>query len=145
MGDGVTATGVYQHREVVLDERNQAVLAEGVAALAAKEQDGPQVGEWVVFADGTARRVSYLWPGEPHERTIQTSNPGAGFSIGKYGASMGNGSLYAPIPADTLSLTGQRRDAAVWFPHHGWLDRDCSVTVLVPFRVWSCTEAAPPA
>ncbi len=117
-----------------LDERDDAILAERTAALDAV--DGPRVGDYVDFADGVTRRISYLWPGH-----AQTSDYGS-YYLGNGYVSM-SGSLFVPVPTDTLALTDEKRDGAVWFFHHDWAQAHNGIGMTIPFRVFTCPLDAP--
>jgi hypothetical protein len=88
---------------MALDDRDKAILAARVAAFDPTE--GPRVGDYVCFADGVTRRISYVWPDD-----IQTSDDGS-FYLGK-GYMSFSGVLYTHMPTETLTLTKGTRDAS---------------------------------
>lgn len=119
-----------------LDERDTAILAERTATL--NEVEGPRVGDWVRFADGTERRISYIWSWDDKQQSIQTS-AGGSYYLGNGYVSM-SGSLYQGIKPETLTLTDELKDGNVWFFHHDWHRAGGAVHATVPFRVFTCTE-----
>lgn len=118
------------------DERDDAILAERVAALDAVE--GPRVGDFVRFNEGTVRRISYIWRDE-HETAfnVQTSDGGS-FYLGNGYVSM-SGSLYSGVKLDTLTLTDETRTGSVWFFHHDMAGQDRGVGARMTFRVFECS------
>lgn len=127
---------------ITLDERDQAILAESVAAL--DQDDRPRVGDWIDFPDGTSRRVSYLWCdefGEPLANGVQTSAGGSWY-LG-HGYCSFSGSLFTGVDVSTLELTDETRDGSVWFFHHGFRMAHNGVGAAVAFRVYRCSVAAP--
>lgn len=133
------------------DGRDEAILRERVAAYNTVE--GPRVGDFVRFADGVERRISYIWDegaGDgfwvtPGPRRMQTSHPGAGFYLGNGYVSMGNGSLFRAVPESTLTDTGEVQAGQVWFFHHDHMTAHNGVYATIPHRVYACTEEAPRA
>lgn len=118
------------------DERDEEIRQECLAAI--DEKDGPRVGDFVRYANGDIERIAYIWDagdGKPH--TVQTSKGGS-FHLGKYGVSM-SGSLNHGCMSDTLTLTEEKRDGAVWFFHHGWAQAHNGVSTTIPFRVYATT------
>ena len=123
---------------LVLDERDEAILAQRVAALDAVE--GPRVGDFVRFADGVERRISYIWPEAWDDETtssVQTSDGGS-YYLGDGYVSM-SGSLYTGVHGRTLTLTDEQREGSVWFFHHNQHVAHNGVDVMIPFRVFTCS------
>lgn len=113
-----------------LDERDRVILDERTAAL--DKHPGIRVGDFVRFADGATRRVSYLWP-----HGAQTSDGGS-YYLGHGYVSM-SGSLYSPVKLDTLTLTRETRPGAVWFFHHDHFTAHNGVHANIPFRLYECS------
>jgi hypothetical protein len=122
-----------------IDDRDRALIAERLTALDVWE--GPRVGDYVDFPGDIVRRISHIWRVEPVEQ-IQTSDPGGSFYLG-HGFCSFSGSLYRSIPADTLTLTEETREGAVWMFHHNFWMADNGVYFSVPFRVYRSTATAP--
>lgn len=149
MTDTLTAQLVATHHPDVRpqpDQRDEAILAERAAAYLAA--GGPAEGDWVDFADGVVRRISYVhkagtgdgfWIGQ--RPFVQTSDAGS-YYLGDGYISM-SGSLHDGVHPDTLTDTGKLRLAPVWFFHHDWHRAHNAVHALVPVRVWSCSLPAP--
>jgi hypothetical protein len=125
-----TTSDVVTASREKLDERDRAILDERVAAFNATTEI--REGDFVRFADGVLRQVSYVWPGG-----AQTSDGGS-FYLGNGYVNM-SGTLYPSIPADTLTLTDETMPAYVWFFHHDSHTAGNSVHVQVTFRVWTCS------
>ncbi len=124
--DHKTPTGTL---ETALDERDRNILAERLSAL--DNVGGQRVGDFVRFADGTLRRISYLW-----DNAAQTSDGGS-YYLGDGHVSM-SGSLYPHVPFATLTLTDERRGGSVWFFHHDIWGAGRGVNATIPFRVYIC-------
>lgn len=117
-----------------LDPQDQKILEERQAAL--DQKSGPRVGDWVEFADGVTRRISYLWP-----EGVQTSDGGS-FYLDRGSVSM-SGSLYPTVPRESLTRTERSRPGSAWFFHHDYSAAGNSVEVSFPFRVYGCDLPAP--
>jgi flavin-dependent dehydrogenase len=128
-------------RYPTIDERDEQHIARSVEALnkARQESDEPLDGDFVVFADGVRRRVSEVLPGG---YGVQTSNAGSWY-LSELGVSFTNGSLYLPVPKESLTLTDETCDGQVWFFHHNYTDAGNGVNTAISFRVYRCSEPAP--
>ena len=124
-----------------LDERDAAILAERTRLF--DEAPGPREGDYVIFADGTERRVSFVTPLEwlPECDSVQTSDGGSWY-LGEGYCSF-SGGLYRGVKRDTLTLTDETRAGSCWFFHHNHRMAHNGVEVLIPFRVYECSEDAP--
>jgi len=123
-----------------LDERDSAILADRTAAYDAIS--GPRVGDFVTFADGITRRISYIWRDENDAvLSVQTSDGGS-FNLGLGYVSM-SGSLYAGVKSETLTPTDEQRKGSIWFFHHDWWEKDNGVDTFMSFPVFTCSEPAP--
>src|SRR5438309_10692209 len=105
-------------RPPTFDERDEAILCERTEAL--NKRDGPRIGDFVIFADGIERRISYIWGFENQDGfwsarpdSVQTSDGGS-YYLGEGYVSM-SGSLYTSVPIGTLADTGERKAGQVWF------------------------------
>ena len=117
-----------------LDDRDGGILARRTALLDAVS--GPRVGDYVRFADGVERRISYDW-GVVGMDGIQTSSGGS-FYLGNGYVSM-SGSLFGSVGVETLTLTDETRDGSVWFFHHDYHSAHNGVDATVSFRVYDCS------
>lgn len=126
-----------------LDERDLEITAARMGAFL--EDRSPKVGDYVKFADGVERRISYVWrfeDTEPGEYSVQTSDGGS-FYLGD-GYCTFSGSLHTGVPASTLTLTGTVRRGSCWFFHHDHHCRDNGVDIEPAiFDEWTSTEEAP--
>src|SRR5258707_129474 len=124
-----------------IDDRDREIIAARTAEF--DKREGYRVGDFVIFADGITRRISYIWPGEDGKPdNIQTSAAGASFYMcGEY-MDM-SGSLFAPCRADTLTVTDETREGNVWIFHHGHAMADNGVYFTIPFRVFRSAADAP--
>ena len=123
------------------DDRDQQIVNERAQGLDAHE--GVRVGDYVDFADGVTRRVSYLWPGDCYEDgqpRAQTSDGGSWY-LGNGYVSF-SGSLYECVSVGTMRETGQKA-GAVWVFHHDYWGAHRGVSHEIPFRVFECAEKAP--
>jgi hypothetical protein len=122
------------------DERDAAIVAERMARL--DTRDEPRVGDYVRFADGTLRRVSYHWrDDEGWDGGCQTSDGGS-FYLGNAGCSF-SGSLYSCVPTESLKLTSERLPGPVWIFHHDQHRAHNGVTFMPDFRVYDCPHDPP--
>lgn len=133
-------TGKGTCAERFLDERDQAIVNQRMAAVDAIA--GPRVGDFVLFADGTERRISYAWPaGDTFPASVQTSDLGAGrFYLGRFGLSF-SGGLHPGVIEDSLADTGETREGDAWIFHHDSHRADNGVEFKAPFRVYRCALA----
>lgn len=128
----------------LLDERDRVILEKRQRAFTETAVHGPQAGEVVIFADGVKRRISHVWPGYTddegriHQTQVQTSDGGS-FYVGEGYCSF-SGSLYTPVPADTLTDTGEVETIPAWFFHHDWHTAHNGITVPLDVRVWQCSR-----
>lgn len=126
-----------------LDERDQGIVERRTAWIDKMRRE-PGVGDWVDFADGVSRRISYVWEFEDGWKA-QTSDGGS-FYLG--GGSNGayvsfSGSLYSTVPTHTFDLTFERRPGRVWFFHHDSHTAGGGVDTMIDFKVWECSLPAP--
>lgn len=122
------------------DPRNVEIIERRMAKLDARE--GPRVGDYVRFTDGTLRRCSYHWSdGAGWDGGMQTSDGGS-FYLGEGYVSM-SGSLYSCVPTDSLKLTDETREGTVWIFDHDFAGAGRAVHYSVPFRVFTCELPAP--
>lgn len=118
-----------------LDARDREILSERIKAF--NKNEGPRVGDYIQFSNGVTRRIAYIWPGGPSERTIQTSDSG-NFYLGNGFCEM-SGSLFPSVPANTLTYSGEKRQGIVWFFHHNYREANNSVQASIAFRLYSCS------
>lgn len=104
--------------------------------LAARELiDRPRTGDFVRFPTGEIERFSHDW-----EDAFQTSPIHAGsFYLHDHGQGSFSGSLNPAIPADSLSLTDEKKDGEFWFFHHGHAGAGRGVRFSIPCRVYETT------
>jgi hypothetical protein len=122
-----------------LDERDCRIVQKRMGAFLALE--GPQVGDYVKFADGIERRISYMWQAEDGLR-CQTSDGGSWY-LGDGYCSF-SGSLHPAVPGSSLKLVGVIRRGSCWFFHHDWQMAHNGVDVELPmFNEWHCSLEAP--
>lgn len=120
--------------QFTFDERDAAICAERAAPILTNPH--PVVGDFVVFADGVTRRVSYNW-GD----AVQTSDHGS-FYLYNGGGDF-SGALFTSVPVDTLTKTEETRPGRVWIFHHNYTCAGGAVHTEVPFKVWTCSLPAP--
>lgn len=122
------------------DPRNVEIIERRVAKLDARE--GPRVGDYVRFADGTLRRCSYHWSDDAGwDGGMQTSDGGS-FYLGEGYVSM-SGSLYSCVPTDSLKPTDETRPGSVWIFNHDMHRAHNGFNFEIPFRVFTCDLPAP--
>ena len=121
-----------------LDERDTAMLQARQAYLTGRT--APDVGDWVLFADGTERRISHVWDFEDDRNLsgYQTSM-GGHFHLGPNYVSY-SGGLYPSPSWGSMVATEDPRAGSCWFFHHDHWTGGNGVDVLAEFRVWRCTE-----
>lgn len=117
------------------DDKDEELRQQKIAARDAKT--GCRNGDYIIFPSGETRRVSYHW-GD----SVQTSKGGSWY-ISTCGASGFSGGLYMAVPIDTLTDTGEIRDAEFWFFHHDQSGAGRGVYVQMPCRVFTCSVDAP--
>ncbi len=123
--------------ETRIDERDSEIVRERLARI--ENLRGPRVGDYVRFADGVERRVSYVWEWEPE--SVQTSDGGS-FYLGNGYVSF-SGSLHAGVHPSTLRLTTEVRDGSCWIFHHDYHTAGNGLDLnLLCWRVYECSEEA---
>ncbi len=128
----------------VFDERDAEIRAQRLAAF--DKLKGPRCGDYIEFANGVTRRVSYLWRDITPEG-VQTSAGGSwylgtGWTEDEAYVTF-SGSLYRSVPPESLTLTDEKRDGSVWFFHHNRSQAHNGVHTEIPFRVFRCSLPAP--
>ena len=123
-----------------IDDRDRVIIARNHAAL--DRRPGPRVGDWVDFADGKQYRISYIWDFEDGTvREIQTSRGGS-WHLGSGYVSF-SGGLLLSVKESTLAATEETRSADIWIFHHDLAGAHRAVYMDIPFRVFTCSRAAP--
>jgi hypothetical protein len=117
-----------------LDDRDKTILTMRTAAF--HHTEGPCVGDYIDFTNGVTHRIAYIWP-----EGVQTSDDGS-FYLGNSGMSC-YGSLYTPMPTETLTLAKGMRDASAWFFHHDHWTAHNAIHVRVLARVWASSAKTP--
>jgi hypothetical protein len=135
-----TYTGAALDEMTRFDERDAAIVATRTASL--DELDGPRVGDYVRFADGTERRISYATPAEwlPEVDSIQTSDGGSWY-LGDGYVSF-SGGLHPGVERASLTLTDETQRGSVWIFHHDYATAHNGVNASIPFRVYECSLEA---
>lgn len=108
--------------------------------------EGPVMGDWVLFSDGTSRRISHIWEKDKQPSRIQTSDGnGYGFHMFSDGHCSYSGNLYSPVDFSKFKLTRAKRIGLIWFfsQDHPGADRGVGREFL--FKVWKCDALAPEA
>lgn len=126
--------------KTVFDERDAAILEARKVAL--DEIQAPRDGDYVRFADGVERRVSYVTPADwaPECDSVQTSDGGSWY-LG-HGYTSFSGGLFDGVPHSSLTLTNETKPGSCWFFHHDYATADNGVDVEIPFRVYQCNLPA---
>ena len=110
------------------DEKDAELLA---ARIVDRDKiDGPRIGDFVQFADGTLHRFSHDW-GED----IQHSEHGS-FYFGREGWVDFSGSLFQAILKSKLRPIGDR-PGRFWFFHHDLTGAHRGVDCEAPCRVYA--------
>ena len=120
---------------VTLDDKDREIIAERVTRF--NTLPGPRVGDYIDFADGTTRRIAYVW----EDGDIQTTDGGS-FHFSGGGCDF-SGSLYRSVPPRSVVPTGETRSGMVWIFHHGHTEAHNGVTGVIDFRVYRCSQPAP--
>jgi hypothetical protein len=117
------------------DDKDQAILDMNMAEM--NKRKGPRVGDWIRFADGVERRISYIWDFGDENR-IQTAMGDGSFYLA-FGYCSMSGGMYRGIDAATLTETSETKDGMIWFFHHDFAMAHNGVYKAVPFRVFTST------
>jgi len=121
-----------------LDNRDRALIVERRVSRRKQEREEPRplVGDFVIFGDGTVRRVSHAWrDGEGWDGGVQTSDGGS-WHLTKGGHVSYSGGLRPTIPTDKLTLTDERRRGDIWIFHHDVWTAGGAVHSEIEFRVY---------
>lgn len=112
------------------DTRDAEIMAERAAKRDA--HDGPRVGDFVEFTDGTLGRFSYDRGDSMQWSVGECFNS---FHLHKAGGVSFSGSLYASLPKAELEHIGER-PGWFWIFHHGYVQAHSGVNGQVPCRVY---------
>lgn len=111
------------------DERDAELLRQREQAWAQRE--GPRVGDFLRFADGSLHRLAHDW-GD----SFQTSRDGTFYLLPNGLASM-SGSLSQPVPNDRIRETPGKAIGRFWFFHHDAARAHAAVYVDMECRVFA--------
>ena len=121
---------------VTIDDRDRQLA--DLRQKARKLLRKPLEGDWVDFADGVTRRISYVW-----SHGVQTSDGGSWY-VSTGGNGSFSGGLFRPVNPRSLTVKAKTfRPATFWFFHHDSASAHCAVHVELDVRVWECNVAAP--
>ena len=126
-----------QHAEAgtpKVDEADARMIEARMTAL--DKLEGPRVGDFVIFADGVTRRVSYVW-----DDGVQTSDDGS-FYLGDGYVSF-SGALHGIVPHASLARTSDYYLGSIWVFHRDSARAHNGVRTRVAFRVYVCALPAP--
>lgn len=98
-----------------------------------RELDGPQVGDWIELRDGTRVQIAYVWEDRVQPRSVTC---GGSVFLCESGRGSFSGGLDPAIPLDRIEKTGEMREAAFWFFHHGFSGAQRGVKTTVEVPVW---------
>lgn len=122
------------------DARDDALRAERQDYLLGRTM--PDVGDFVIYPDGTERRIAHVWDFGPDDKLsgYQTASPRSSYYVGKDHVSY-SGSLFGSQPWNSLQPTDERRFGTGWFFHHDFATAHNGIDFLFSFRVWRSTVA----
>lgn len=119
------------------DEKDQAILDERKAAR--DQIEGPRIGDFVKFADGTYKRFTHDWGTDI--QTTSGTNPGdTSFYLGRMGYASFSGSLDPALPKDKMTLTDEVKEGGFWFFHHDYHTGHNGVYFRTACRVYAYNE-----
>lgn len=125
------------------NEINAIILRE--LTLKYLERTDPCVGDWIIFVDGTERRISYVWKdydknrkptGDIAKYSVQTSIPENAPHLSQSGYMSFSGTLFSPISGEHLERTSELRLAPVWIWNRGYAGADRGRRYDTPCKVW---------
>lgn len=115
----------------MLDEKDRAIL--NVRQTQWDEDDGIRVGDRLILADGSIRRVAHVW----NDSVQPTLGAGEGMSFYLSGYSMSfSGGLSSAIPLDRIKKVNGETYGSVWFFHHGEVKAHNGVMALARLRIY---------
>lgn len=114
------------------DAMDARILREAIAEL--DKVEGPRLGDFVKFQDGSINRISV----NRHRNEVQTTQHGS-FFLGKGGFMEFSGACGAPIARERLTPLSETLEGDVWTFHHGYVVAGGRVDGKVPFRVYAYT------
>jgi hypothetical protein len=129
---------VFHANRNTLDDKDAQIVQRRSDTLIAQSE--PDVGDFVIFADGVERRISHVWNWED-DHDIQTSDGGSWY-LGEGYCSF-SGGLFTSVKASTLVNTGTTRPGSVWIFHHDFATAHNGIDTQIEFKVWKCGEVAP--
>jgi hypothetical protein len=120
--------------EIKFDDVDAEILKQRQAEFDAVP--GPRVGDFLRVGEDFLR-FTHDW-----DDSLQTTVPhlssaySASFYLGEKGYVSFSGSLDPPIDKTRLQYTGETKDGAFWFFHHGWQGAHRGVQCSIPCRVF---------
>ena len=120
----------YDARDEVIRQKREALFL-GLR--------GPSVGDYVDFADGVTRRISYVW--NLGDRVECQTSEGGSYYLGEGYASF-SGGLLPSVDAATFTLSDEKRGGQFWFFHHGFTEAHAGMDCNIKCRVWKCSLPA---
>jgi hypothetical protein len=123
-----------------IDDRDREIISGRAAHF--DEQPGPRVGDWLIFADDEARRITVIYDETYAQPGVQTSRNGR-FYLGDGYVSAG-GSYDSVTPMDTIQpVHGEARPGLIWIFHHDHRAAHNGVEEMIPFRVYRTSRNTP--
>lgn len=132
---------LHSQRFPQFDDVDRDIVARRVARR--ENKSGPRVGDFIRFVDDVTRRISHIWGdgSDPKYDGLQTSSNGS-YHLCESGHLNFSGSLYPPVPFDSLQLTDTTRMGRAWIFHHDHWTAHNDVVVEIPCRVYVCSLPA---
>jgi hypothetical protein len=107
------------------------------ASKALSFTEGPLVGDYIRFSDGTLKRVAHVW-----DDSIQpTGGFGESFYLTDCGGSF-SGGLDPGIDLSKFVLTDERMMGKFWIFHNNYWTGHNGVEFLIPCKVWEVKDVA---
>jgi hypothetical protein len=121
------------------DDIDQALLDARMARYIANE--GPAVGDLVIFPDGEYRRFIHNW-GDSIQTTCKTPAHGTSFYLTSDGYMSFSGGLDPAIPKADIVRVDECKPGLIWFFHHDESKAHNSVNAEIPCRVYRYIPAS---
>lgn len=112
-----------------LDERNQAIAAETIAARESLS-DRPRIGDFVLMPSGQMQRCAHGW-----DDGMQTCDGGS-FHVSRSGNASMSGSLHGSQLWEYFQPTEETKPGRFWFFSHGMAGAGRGVDFWMPCRVY---------
>jgi len=124
-----------------LDDDDQRYLDTLTTSRA--QLDGPQVGDYVVYADDVTHRIGTLTTATDGTPLVETYEDGS-FHLDEtgYGSAEPLTTVVPTLPVDQLTDSGDTLAADFWIWRHGKHHAGNGIDIQTPVRIWTTSHTS---